>query len=300
MYPSTARAAGRRNPSAIASHSHRDARATDRVAGDLRYSEPEAATTEQETRGVGEARRGLDDGRRGTVDTRVSTAVAAWSGIDRVLMATRHVASMVAALRCVRPVPGPARLTHLETQAAPPSGSVRIDPDLDLPSVYSSTDDKRPLRVAGAWAPLDPILRPCVGASSDGVERPPCLPCAIGSVESQGQIQPRGGRGDSDGPRAALRGIHRSAQPPGGSERHREPPRAVCVVPTAHARPVAVQKSPWGTPRLVTPEPASEGTRACRRVRMRDVDGAGGDRRQHVDGRGDEVVDSALRRSVAP
>jgi uncharacterized protein (DUF58 family) len=86
---------------------------------------------------------------------------------------------------------------------------------------------------------------------------------------------------------AGLGAVERSPEP-------RESPTNFTPQPASLRLPLR------GTPSTLTPGPPRMGSRACRRLRIRDVHEGGADRRQFVDGRGDESVDGARCRSVAP
>jgi hypothetical protein len=79
----------------------------------------------------------------------------------------------------------------------------------------------------------------------------------------------------------------------GEPRRRASPPRTI-------SRSSGCRELPRGTASRLVREGARRRMRGCIRPRLRDVDDVGADRRQGVDGLGDEPVDGARCRSVAP
>ena len=300
MRPNTSSVAGQGNRSVSLDHADGDARRERRVADEVGHREHDDSAADRERRPGREGLRGRDVGCPAHLDSRASTAGRAWSSIERVLMATRDMASIAALLGCVQPVPRSASRPHLRGWRRLCPARSRIGPDLKSTGSGERTHDNQMLRVARTSARLDPVLRRRVGTRADDVDRPIYRVRArsaqssspVGSSREPGEATPTDRRWSSAASiplcnlSARVDAIERA--PGRGAWRTRSTPR-----------PAAFRTLPPGTSSRLVREGARRRMRGCIRPCLHDVDDVGVDRRQGVDGLGADSVDGARCRSVA-
>lgn len=298
MRPSRSPAAGWRNESTRRSApAHRVVRAASRLAVDLAHREEPDAAAPREACGVGQGPRRWraagcpaagHAGGSGTGDARSSMGRAT---------ATPEGESIDAALCPVRPAARSASPGHGTSRRSRCPARPLIDPDLDLISRDEDDCDQQQRSAAMVSAQLGRIFRSSANTTADDVGLLLYLYQARSArpsspVASDGQ--PGGTTRKEGGQRFQTSGLRRNVAGVDAVERSPEPRTNFTPHPASLRLPLR------GTPSTVTRGPARTGSRACRRLHIRDVDEGGADRRQLVDGLGDESVDGAGRRSVAP
>jgi hypothetical protein len=299
MYPSSA--VGRGNPFASPRPSDLDERAERRVASNVRDREPDASATDRQTHGVCVVSLGQDDGCQGGVDLHASTAGDAGSSIEVVPTVTSVFKSVTAAISWVRRLARSASLTHLRGWRRHCSAQSRVGPDLELTRSGEGAGDKQLPRVVRTWARFRLIVRPRADGSADEGDRP-VHPCHArwGRWSPRGRFscEPREAT-----PRDGRRRVESCVVPRdlvGGADAIERAPELCESRTGTMPHPATFYQSPRVTPSPSIAEPALGNRKACRRLRRRDVDGAGAGCRQAVDGLGDEAANGAGRLWVVP